>query len=105
MQNRMRRGAMGGYVMSPFGDLGDFGAATQAQPDFLQVILRGVAGAAGGVAGALSAQPYDPSALADQQYLQNMQTQRGITSDPNFPLYVGGGLAALLLIGLVATKR
>lgn len=106
MQNRMRVSAMGGYVMSPFGDF-DVGS-----------LINGVLNVGGKIADAVNrgntATPYTTqTANPYQTNSYQTNTQQGWGSAPpvvtgmqdNTMLYIIGGAAALMVAGLILTRR
>lgn len=125
MRNRMTRG-LNGYVLSPFGaaDMNDPGygwggpGATAtvgtAQPasgdsNIVGSIFSAIGGVGNAVASIFGAKvpTAQPLLTAEQQQAllaRQQAAQQAAQSAKNLPLYIGGGLAALLLIGLVLKK-
>lgn len=103
MHKSMRMG-LNGYVLSPFGDFGE-GFDISA----LFTTIQSVANTVGQVANSVkqpTATAYQPQ--AQQQYQQPYQQQNyqaaSMMPPDNTMLYVGAGLAGLLVLALVLKK-
>lgn len=101
---------MNGYVLSPFGDTGNFGET----PDWLAGLLGGVAGAATGVQSGLNANAIDPTTGQTQQQMlfqaqlnaQNAQSGSFASNQQLKTILIFGGAGLALLVLLYsATKR
>lgn len=101
MKNRMQRSALGGQVLSPFGDMGDFdigglintiGTLGGKIADTVNTAIK---------AGQQPATVYTPPSA--QPVVQQQPSYQAPAAD-NAMLYVAGGVAALILV-LALSRR